>query len=147
MMEASELMIGDLVRVNKDVCFKKGTIVRVHAIDGDRNFPEKRMIGCVTCVPIDDPDGFSGGVWTAYLDPIPLTADILKNNGFDEEHNVGYVYEDGEGNEVVVDLWNKNIRVLYERNVIINRHEFWDLAVHKLQHVLKLCEIEKGIIV
>ena len=129
MMEASELMIGDLVRVNKDVCFKKGTIVRVHAIDGDRNFPEKRMIGCVTCVPIDDPD------------------DILKNNGFDEERNVGYVYEDGEGNEVVVDLWNRNIRVLYERNLIINRHEFWDVSVHKLQHVLKLCEIEKGIIV
>ena len=64
-MKANELMIGDLVRVSKDVSIKKGTIVEIRAIDADRNFQELK--GCATCVPINDPDGLSGGVWLDYL--------------------------------------------------------------------------------
>ena len=44
-MKAAELMIGDLVRVSKDVCFKKGTIVKVRGIDADEVFPEKGLEG------------------------------------------------------------------------------------------------------
>ena len=145
MMEASELMIGDLVRVNKDVCFKKGTIVRVHAIDGDRNFPEKRRIGCVTCVPIDDPDGCSGGVWTAFLDPIPLTAEILEKNGWgkDTYSNESYDNEDIECLSLWVGEDVKNKWWWHAGCELVTPINY----VHQLQHALKLCRIEKEITV
>ena len=73
-------MIGDLVRVSKDVSIKKGTIVEIRAIDADREFHELK--GCATCVPVDNPDGLSGGVWLDYLEPIPLNDEILQKNGF-----------------------------------------------------------------
>ena len=80
-MKAEELMIGDLVRVSKDVCIKKGTVVRVRGIDGDNRLPEKELVGCASCEQIDD-RSVSGGVWCEYLEPIPLTYEILEKLGF-----------------------------------------------------------------
>ena len=80
------------------------------------------------------------------LEGVHLTKEILKSNGFYEERNVGYVYDD-EGCEVVVDLWNNNIRVLYNRDIIINLYEAFNLHVHKLQQVLRLAGIEKEILI
>ena len=87
-MRAEELMIGDIVRVSKDVCFKKGTVVEVRGIDADMEFLEKNMIGCAACVSVTDPDRMSGGVWLDYLEPIPLTQEILERNGF--KHRIDY---------------------------------------------------------
>lgn len=81
-MKANELMIGELVRVSKDVCFKKGTIVKVRGIDADNVFAEKELKGSATCVAVNDPDRVTCGVWCDYLEPIPLTAEILEQNGF-----------------------------------------------------------------
>lgn len=83
-MKAEELMIGDLVRVAKDVSFKKGTIVKVRGIDGDNVFPKRNLRGSATCVDINDADRMTNGVWCEYLEPIPLTAELLEQNGFDE---------------------------------------------------------------
>ena len=77
-------MVGDILRVKKDVCLKKGTIVKVHAIDGDNFFREKGLKGCATCSDINDKYS-SGGIWLAYLEPIRLTKDILKKNGWRHE--------------------------------------------------------------
>lgn len=81
-MKATELMTGDLVRVCKDVCFKKGTIVKIHGIDADHVFPEKGLKGVASCMQVNNPDGRTSGVWLDYLEPIPLTAEILEQNGF-----------------------------------------------------------------
>jgi len=89
-MKAEELMIGNLVRVGKDVCFKKDTIVKIRGIDADREFPERGLKGCATCVPIDNPDGLSGGVWLEYLEPILLPDEILKKLGFKLRKVVGW---------------------------------------------------------
>ena len=78
------------------------------------------------------------------IEPIPLTEEILKANGFYSERNIGYVYEDGE-HEVIVDLWNHDYRILYNRDVVVNIHCFFDIAVHELQHALRLCGVEKEI--
>ena len=80
-MRAEELMIGDLVRVKKDVCIKRGATVRIHAIDGDNDFPEQGLKGCAGCIQVND-RSMSGGVWTEFLEPIPITAEILEKNGF-----------------------------------------------------------------
>ena len=82
-MEANEIMIGDLLRVTKDVCIKKATIVRVRAIDADDSLSQKGLNCAVRCQPIDDIYGMNiGGVWLNYLEPMPLTAEILEKNGF-----------------------------------------------------------------
>lgn len=81
-MEATELMIGDLARVSKDVCFKKGTIVEIRGIDADNAFAQMGLKGSVTCVDVNDPDRVSGGVWCGYLEPILLSGEILERSGW-----------------------------------------------------------------
>ena len=130
-------MIGDIVRVNKDVSIKKGTIVKVRSIDGDRRFQE--LTGCISCVAVDDIDEMTAGVWLAYIEPIPLTEEILENNGF-TKHAYGYSYDmiKLHGNLTENDtvyftlcICEKYIKVIY---------------VHELQHALRLCGIEKEIV-
>lgn len=143
-MKATELMIGNLVRVCKDVCFKKGTIVKIHGIDAEHVFPEKGLKGVASCMAVNDPDRCISGVCLAYLEPIPLTEERLLANGFDYERNIGYVYDDGEY-EVVVDLWNHGYRILHDRDVVMNIHCSSDVFVHELQHALRLCDVDKEI--
>ncbi len=78
------------------------------------------------------------------IEPIKLTSVLLTANGFYSEQNIGYVYEDGEY-EVIVDLWNNGYRILYNRDVVVSIHCFSDIAVHELQHALRLCGINKNI--
>lgn len=140
-MKTEELQIGDLVRVNKDVCIKNGTIVRVVMIDSQDSLVNHNLKGSTHCVDITD-EYHNGGVWAAYLDPIPLTDDILKKNGFEYKHRniaslsgckfaiamVKWPDEYGFGG-----LWvlGDNIEIRY---------------VHELQHALRLCHINKDII-
>ena len=92
-MKASELQSGDIVRVNKDVCFKKGTVVRIIGIDPDNVLPEKGLKGSVTCVAVNDPDGYRGGVWLDYIEPIPLSRLMFERNGFQyDDFHKRYVY-------------------------------------------------------
>ena len=141
-MKAEELMIGDLVRVSKDVSIKKGTIVEIRAIDADREFHELK--GCATCVPVDNPDGLSGGVWLDYLEPIPLTSEIIAKN-FEKKALYG----------IFDDFFNFTIREYNDGMYILNYHccEF-DMPdtqvvgicyVHELQHFFTAHGIEKEI--
>lgn len=75
---------------------------------------------------------------------IPLTAEILEKIGFWYEQNVGYVMEEDEY-EIIYDLWDHKLRILKNREQILNL-EYWDeMCVHQLQHALRLCNIEKEI--
>lgn len=79
-MKASELFPGAFVRVNHDgLCIKKFTIVEVRGIDADDSLAKRGLIGGAHCRPLDD-DQFEGGIWCEYLDPIPLTPEILEKN-------------------------------------------------------------------
>jgi len=142
-MKATELMTGDLVRVSKDVCYKKGTIVKIHGIDADHVFPEKGLKGVASCMQVNDPDGCTSGVWLDYLEPIPLTAEILEQNGFKKKgHRYGIyddyfdfeIYEYNDGTWIVtyhcceMSLPDEQLLVCY---------------VHQLQHFMRHCAIEK----
>lgn len=82
-MEVSDLMIGGYFRVAKDgVCIPKGTIVEIRGIDADNRLPEKSLRGSATCLSINDEDRMTCGVWAAYLEPIPLTKEILEKSGW-----------------------------------------------------------------
>lgn len=81
-MEAKELMIYDIVRVAKDVRIPKGTVVFIKGIDADNFFREKHLVGSATCLAIYDKYRMTCGVWVDYLEPIPLTREILEKIGF-----------------------------------------------------------------
>ena len=155
-MKAEELMIGDLLIVNRDgLCIKKGTVVRVRRIDADNTFRFGELIGSATCRPLDDTQ-FDGGIWCDYLDPIPLTPEILEKNGFEmvskrdddagtmEKYfypRIGYVYRFSNG-EWEVDLigYGRGFSGAAKYRGVIK-------YIHELKHALQLCGIEKEIIV
>ena len=149
-------MIGDLVQVNRDdLCIKNGTIVRVLGVDGESKLKEKGLIGCAGCQPLDK-EQFSGGIWCEYLSPIPITPAILEKNGFEivsarddnagtmEKYfyqRIGYVYRFSNG-EWEVDLigYGRGFSGAAKYRGVIK-------YVHEIQHALRLCGIDKEIIV
>lgn len=133
-MKANDLMVGDLLRVNSDnTCITKDTIVTVRAIDED--IRQASHIGCAFCSPLDDRQ-IGEEIWCDYLDPIPLTPEILeKNELLDIAHSEYYVRYDRHDEEWYFIYYGS----FAEMKVSIT-------AVHELQHCLKLCGIDKEIV-
>lgn len=135
-MKASELMVGDLVRVKEDVCIKKGTIVEIVGVDATRTLPKHGLVGCTLCTPLNHDDnlyGGYGGVWVAFLEPIPLTAEILKKNGF---------LRDGES------WWYQDFRIVLSTSKgvsLVCGRQIKFAFVHELQHAMRFCGIDKKI--
>ena len=116
-MRAKELQIGDIVKC-------RDSIVRIHAITHNG----------IIYIDCERPYYFS----EQYLEPIPLTKEILEKNGF--------VY-----NELpFIQGWERFGLVLYHAgngyrvNCGTNVAMIID-SVHELQHALKLCGIDKTI--
>ena len=137
-MQANELMIDDIVRVAKDVCIPKGTVVFIKGIDADNCFREKHLVGSATCLDLYDKYRGTGGVWVDYLEPIPLTREILEKIGFVEK-------------EFFSELIVGDYRIICDlHNVCIQHNEHVDLDapieyLHELQHAFRLCKIDKEI--
>lgn len=155
-MTKKDVMVGDYLRVNRDgICIPKGTIVRVLEIDSENTFREKGLKGSARCETMDD-TWLSGGIWCDYLDPIPLTPEILEKNGFKKS-----IFRDIEGQHQW-SWWRDTLTVvcLWMRELNDNPTDGWMiriestpaacclkiLSVHELQHTLKLCGIEKEIV-
>ena len=130
MINIKDIQVGDYLRVNRDVCIKKGTIVEVRGIDADNRF--ENHIGCASCHPLDD-NQFDGGIWCDYLDPIPLTAEILEKNFPEPTDGLTWFPEEGGFNcHTYVPKCEINAFGLFK-------------YVHQLQNALRLCGIEKTI--
>lgn len=153
-MEAKDLMIGCLFRVKKDVSLPNGTIVIIKGIDTDNRFPERHLTGSATCLPIGNEYGFTYGVWVEYLEPIPIIPEILEKNGFKRKNRYNYIYKDNYCEVRVsfvpkikiddIDLGEPAVNVniegaLFDINMMMT-------AIHELQQALRLCGIEKEII-
>lgn len=122
-MKVTELMVGDWVYIHEPEC--KG-----HRIDS-----------------IDELDGQVGADGEVYdecdIRPIPLTEDILVKNGWDFRDRQ-YAIECEEDEQGIVELsrdkdgyyWSIN----WDEYQIIRIH-----YVHELQHILRLCGIDKEI--
>lgn len=91
------------------------------------------------------------------LAPIPLTPEILEKNGWqmNEDNEECYCYYNSAGDGYVKIIlwdggcgdWNVEIKNYSKfNNEIIYKNDFTFLKVHQLQHALKLCEIEKEIV-
>lgn len=144
-MTNKDLMVGDWIKLHYDINYKTGeslyTNVRITGINED---------GTVD-VSMQDGDGWD----LKLIYPIQLTPEILEKNGFenidnmypfptfrcdDKENYFCITIGFPEGNKTrrkypFIEINGENIFVEY---IIIN-------FIHELQHVLKLCGIDKNI--
>ena len=138
-MKAEELMIGDYFFVEKDnLCIRKGTVVEIRGINADDRLEAKNLIGSVHCRPLD-PFQFEGGIWLDYLEPIPLTPEILEENGF--VYNESPFVQSWEQFGLSLHLGGDGYRINCGQNVAMVID-----SVHQLQHALRLCGINKEIV-
>ena len=157
MLKPSELQIGDYARVNRDgLCIKKGTIVTIRGVDADNRL-NSDIVGSAICRPLDD-EQLQGGIWCEFLDPIPITPEILEKNGFSKDFDFvtkGYMsLVDVDGDNKFWILWcvkDRNLdaqrqnKELIERNWCATRVCIPCDYVHQLQQALRLLGIEKKI--
>lgn len=141
-MKIDELMFGDIVDVHRYEC----------VVDGGQYAQWNeygKVVGItdsyITIKYIGREDDYSfEDVEEKDINPIPLGSEILKKNGFWYEHNVGYVIEE-YGYEIIYSLWDHNLRILKNREQILNLDYLDEMCVHELQHILKLFNIDKEI--
>ena len=136
-MKANELMIGDWVCVNG---------LNAQVFELAYNQTEKELT-----TGILDTQGEVYYCYEGYdhVEPIPLTTEILENNGFDISDGEVMRYnfeEDGQS-------YHFSLRQMYnQKDNKPNGYSFYAFNVltiidyvHELQHALKLCGIEKEI--
>lgn len=83
MINIEDLRIGDLVQVGKDCTFPKGTMFAVCDINPLKDLCEKK--GVVGLSAINNNDNRPWDTWYSNVEGIPVTPEILNNNGFKEE--------------------------------------------------------------
>lgn len=134
-MKANELMINDYVRLVKEYGMPQNEIIKVDALDLYR---------------------ISQGDYD--VEPIVLTSEILEKNGF--EHKTDIVWHDIYVLRYRIELANKELG--QDQSLILAKDPYdvfyWipEMSavsalnfryVHELQHILKLCKIDKEIII
>lgn len=145
-MKAKGLMVGDLIKTKNNF-----------SVDNELNnkYCKVQLLGdkYIAAVLIDEPEKRPYGDEVSF-EEIPLTAKILEKNGFKVPGHL--VWNLGCGAEVQLvpethDLQNPYLgyRLVVKQKVFgINDTVICHLKyVHQLQNALKLCEIEKEIII
>lgn len=126
-MTAKELMIGDWV------CY-----------DGDDEYTNPVQVDGLTTDNISlDGEGFFDGIEGIVI-PIPLTPEILEENGFEKRYSVLYLWANLLTRQhIEIQDWQRKegtnnwaIRVDGKLSIDIN-------YVHELQHALRLCGLDE----
>lgn len=101
------------------------------------------------CLILVSCDGNDELIWETYdnIEGIPLIHEILVEIGFETQPNIGYIIDDYGGTQIIYDRWNNNLRIIKDYKTCLDIETFNDITVHELQHALKLCGIEKKIVV
>ena len=145
-MRAEELMIGDWV------CYDKA----------NNYYTQIKEIKCTHDIP-DDVVYYIKGMrdrrdrlWIEFeetfvidiLSPIPLTVEILEKNGLEKDDHGrlnGEYFDEDKNRDLEISVDDKTGEIWWS----YNWDEYWIIRlryVHELQHALRLCEIEKKII-
>ena len=128
-MKANEIMIGDWVKFDEDIC----------SVD------EVRLDGAVVLTSMNtDLTSVDGSqVEDEEIEPIPLTEGILEKNGF--------VKDKTQYGEDFYEFWSEDLEYciyLYLYGVYFFLFDNINMQikyVHELQHILRLCNIDKEI--
>ena len=135
-MKARDLMIGCLVKTNSNSWYDESLRDKVCKVEHiGQNY--------LSCSLVEDPERKPYGEDKSF-EPIPITAEILKKNGV--EQDVVYLFE-CSNEHFYIGYWETE-HVLEVQNhrskeeITINCD-----YVHQLQQALRLCGIEKEIII
>ena len=145
-MKATELQIGDWVQI-VEPCKYAGAIGRIKTLlyhkDDENAYFKVFLQNNTIHIGIDD-------ICSEDIRPIPLTAEILEKNGFENIGDDTYQLEE-KPCWFWVDFFNHQYGCEYDTST----HEYEDdehrlklygiPSVHELQHALRLCGIEKEI--
>jgi hypothetical protein len=145
-MKATDLMIGDWVKFTSKYGYGTGQIVGIEPREGSAD-------PSTFTIYKKDKDGntkFFVAVSRTCIEPIPLTPEILEKNGFDISDGEVMQYdfiEDGQ-------KYHFTLRQMYNKQGERDGFSFFAfnvltliLSIHELQHALRLCKIEKEIII
>ena len=131
-MRANELMIGDWIQI-VEPCKYAGAIGRVKTLidhkDDENAYFKVFLKNNTIHIGIED-------ICSDDIKPIPLTTEILEKNGFVKESRESF------GNTLQYCILTDGLWIdISGENFFEGKLEY----VHQLQHVLRLCEIEKEI--
>lgn len=133
-MKAKELMLFDLIRRKKDG--KSMTVVELRYAE---------TIAAIT--PDDVYYGDMEDYHESEIEPIPLTSEILEKNGFKKEGS-WFIIEDDYYDISIKEITDSIWRVKYCNTEFSAFDCVLHIAfVHELQHALKLCGIDKEIVI
>lgn len=135
-MKVNELMVGNFVRLNKEIGDFEKEIVVV------------RTIFWFNEASVEDLEGFSCCIDAQYLDPIPLTVEILEKYGFEMassevqkyilwEHKYTVFAKKIDNGAWEIDIFSKECKLPYQSAIVYH--------VHQLQQWLRFCGIEREI--
>lgn len=79
------------------------------------------------------------------LEPVPLTPEILEKNEFVIE-NGEFVFDFYNGTVIIYNRFDYNLRIVENYKTILDIKYYSEIAVHELQHALRLCKILKEIV-
>ena len=138
-MKVTDLMIGDWVYRKRSY---DNELILCQIIATNRK-------GCT----IEFNNGSSwSGEWIGDIEPIPLTPEILEKNGFEPDCDKKYYKNKNWSNLIIrhcIECYEKDFCVgemLYCYDTPQFNSWFSVLYVHELQHTLKLCGIDKEIV-
>lgn len=156
-MKANELMIGDLVQCTY---WHNPHILQVYELKRLGN-DELKIVVVEDATPLVFQE--------VYIEPIPLTAEILEKNGFVRredlvesiQDSLPFIWENEKTESVVVAWRDSYDNGLRDENAEV-LGEYWQINVdgiearcektakhiyvHELQHALRLCGIDKEIV-
>lgn len=142
MIKVTELMINDWVKLN-------GSNYQVQVIK------KKGVIKLYENTKYGEHDIELNTDWIEeFVEPIPLTSEILEKNGYTPHDDlVGRVVEwCSEDNRIIMSDWEYDINSNNHWYIHIDNEDMDTICtaeityVHELQHLLRLCKIEKEIV-
>ena len=133
-MRASELMVYDLIKITKG-----NLIGRVYDINQSRDF--------VGYCNIDAEEIYLDASYMKYVEPIPLTEEILKANGFEYEkrpENCMVFEKETDDIDIIIAHYQDTPNKFFT-NIEANETEIRKdiLTVHELQHALRICGLNE----
>ena len=96
-------------------------------------------VSCEALKPFPDELDWQDGDDFSWIEPIPLTPEILEKNGWEKRPTGCVFYTDGK-------RYDNSLWYIFGSNTfVVNTAEFQIKYVHELQHALRLCRIKKEI--
>jgi hypothetical protein len=136
-LTAKDLMVGDWVKIKEPNKYA-GAIGTIQALSS--------LEGTYFAIYINDPNfgTFVTEVFCEDIEPIPLTAEILEKNGFEKHYDDDIIiYTHPQG--IIIEM-GINYKLFDDGHFFVRGIQHRLYYVHELQNALRLCSVDKEIV-